>query len=252
VQDQLVALGLLEPAEECRPHQPAGAEAPPACNHFVQIEARRVLAALLSFLDRAHGLRVQGLVAEFIQSSAGPLFLLSLHAIQWESEQSGARGRPSLPPPFTEQWADFLSGQGRRVGGGSPGGPGRPSRDDRPHSALRSRYEGAGGSESHSGVDAVSNASYSLRCCISSPEPSQDQGRWSSPLSPSARSTRGAHAPSAVQVGSPGLDRLAVYDVRPGSAPAIIVQRFAQRPVTTRSRAEKGVHPSLCLSLSFP
>ena len=114
VESQLVAVGILEarqvPAEGQQLQQPdvyGTADAALPASRAVKAEIQRTIQTLISFVERAHGLRIQGLVAEFIQPAPEVLTLISVHAVQWDSRSS--RGRLGT---FTDRWEDFLSGAG--------------------------------------------------------------------------------------------------------------------------------------------
>ena len=114
VESQLVAVGILEarqvPAEGQQLQQPdmyGSADAVLPASRAVKAEIQRTIQTLISFVERAHGLRIQGLVAEFIQPAPEVLTLISVHAVQWDSRSS--RGRLGT---FTDRWEDFLSGAG--------------------------------------------------------------------------------------------------------------------------------------------
>ena len=126
VESQLVAVGLLEPREgeqgEGSPKSvsalsptASGALSPPAgaalsphlVTRAIKAEVQRTIQTLISYVERAHGLRIQGLVAEFIQPAPDVLTLIAVHAVQWDSRAS--RGRLGT---FTDRWEDFVSGLG--------------------------------------------------------------------------------------------------------------------------------------------
>ncbi|EFJ46281.1 hypothetical protein VOLCADRAFT_118141 [Volvox carteri f. nagariensis] len=79
----------------------------------VKDDVARLLQAASSFVERAHGQRIVGLVAEFISAGAptpgmpsgGGLALMAVHAVQLDPRAS--RGRLGT---FTERWTDYLEG----------------------------------------------------------------------------------------------------------------------------------------------
>ncbi|KXZ46150.1 hypothetical protein GPECTOR_46g219 [Gonium pectorale] len=99
----------------------------------VKDEVARLLQASSSFVERAHGQRIVGLVAEFI-SAAGPgpggsgggIVLLAVHAVQLDPRAS--RGRLGT---FTERWSDYLEGLA------PPPAPQAPGRRNQNPSLLR-------------------------------------------------------------------------------------------------------------------
>ncbi|WIA22878.1 hypothetical protein OEZ86_009821 [Tetradesmus obliquus] len=69
--------------------------------------AAAALQVLVSHLDKAHGLRVQGMVAEFIKDAREQLWLVGLHSIAFDPQQSAGSAAT-----FTERWGAFLAGAG--------------------------------------------------------------------------------------------------------------------------------------------
>ncbi|KAF6265420.1 hypothetical protein COO60DRAFT_1686902 [Scenedesmus sp. NREL 46B-D3] len=65
------------------------------------------LQVLVSYLDKAHGLRVQGMAAEFIRDARQQLWLVGLHSMTLDPQQS--RGSAAT---FTQRWGEFLVGAG--------------------------------------------------------------------------------------------------------------------------------------------
>ena len=109
MESQLVAVGLLEPREASGEQQDmaqASNAALPA-SRAIKAEVQRTIQTLISFVERAHGLRIQGIVAEFIQPAPDVLTLIAVHAVQWDSRSS--RGRLGT---FTDRWEDFVTGMG--------------------------------------------------------------------------------------------------------------------------------------------
>ncbi|GLI71494.1 hypothetical protein VaNZ11_016709 [Volvox africanus] len=170
VESQLVAMGLLEPRRQ-KEREPAaaGAEAtgggaeeagvgsgvgggddagatspsgsPPdgitsslPAPRRVKDDVARLLQAASSFVERAHGQRIVGLVAEFITAGAptpglpsgGGLVLMAVHAVQLDPRAS--RGRLGT---FTERWTDYLEGLA------PPPAPQAPGRRNQSPSILR-------------------------------------------------------------------------------------------------------------------
>ena len=114
VESQLVAVGLLEPRDssgEVPPDLAVSADAALPATRAVKAEVQRAVQTLISFVERAHGLRIQGVVAEFIQPAPEVLMLIAVHAVQWDSRSS--RGRLGT---FTDRWEDFVSGVGPAPG----------------------------------------------------------------------------------------------------------------------------------------
>ena len=112
VESQLVAVGLLEPrdvhsAGDVPQDLATGTDAALSATRAVKSEVQRSIQTLISFVERAHGLRIQGIVAEFIQPMPDVLMLIAVHAVQWDSRSS--RGRLGT---FTDRWEDFVSGIG--------------------------------------------------------------------------------------------------------------------------------------------
>jgi hypothetical protein len=113
VESQLVAVGLLEPRcavtgeEQMDMPTYATADAALPATRAIKAEIQRTIQTLLSFIERAHGLRMQGMVAEFIQPAPDVIMLIAVHAVQWDSRSS--RGRLGT---FTQRWDDFLNGVG--------------------------------------------------------------------------------------------------------------------------------------------
>ena len=128
VESQLVAAGLLEPREGSdqlevspsasgafsptasgafSPTAASGAFSPQLVTRAIKSEIQRTIQTLISYVERAHGLRIQGMVAEFIQPAPYVLTLIAVHAVQWDSRAS--RGRLGT---FTDRWEDFTSGLG--------------------------------------------------------------------------------------------------------------------------------------------
>jgi len=120
VESQLVAAGLLEPREGSdqlevspstsgafSPTAASGAFSPQLVTRAIKSEIQRTIQTLISYVERAHGLRIQGMVAEFIQPAPDVLTLIAVHAVQWDSRAS--RGRLGT---FTDRWEDFTSGLG--------------------------------------------------------------------------------------------------------------------------------------------
>ncbi|GFR44536.1 hypothetical protein Agub_g5806 [Astrephomene gubernaculifera] len=137
VESQLVALGLLEP-RRVKDGEATGADNgeeggdgdPPMspsdavstsmpAPRRIKDDIARLLQVLSSFVERAHGQRIVGLVAEFIAAAgpvagaatsggappAGALVLMAVHAVQLDPRAS--RGRLGT---FTERWTDYLEG----------------------------------------------------------------------------------------------------------------------------------------------
>lgn len=80
-------------------------------------DVTKLLQAVASFVERAHGQRILGLVAEFLVAAGqgqggGQLHLMAVHAVQLDHRAS--RGRMGT---FTERWTDYLEVRGcGRVG----------------------------------------------------------------------------------------------------------------------------------------
>mmetsp|Transcript_10945 Transcript_10945/g.23598 ORF Transcript_10945/g.23598 Transcript_10945/m.23598 type:complete len:769 (-) Transcript_10945:646-2952(-) len=126
VESQLVALGLIEPRDVPTPDLMTAAvdgtgasdltdpyllnagpdDAMPVPKR-VKAEISRTVQTVASFVERAHGLRIQAMVAEFILAAHDTLVMLAVHAVQWDARSS--RGRLGT---FTDRWADFLTGLG--------------------------------------------------------------------------------------------------------------------------------------------
>ncbi|KAG2430866.1 hypothetical protein HXX76_009840 [Chlamydomonas incerta] len=79
----------------------------------VKDDVAKILQAISSFVERAHGQRIVGLVAEFVVAAGpgapaglgGGLVLTAVHAVQLDPRAS--RGRLGT---FTERWGDYLEG----------------------------------------------------------------------------------------------------------------------------------------------
>ncbi len=78
----------------------------------VRDDVTKLLQAVASFVERAHGQRILGLVAEFLVAAGqgqgqgaggGQLHLMAVHAVQLD--QRASRGRMGT---FTERWTDYL------------------------------------------------------------------------------------------------------------------------------------------------
>ncbi len=123
VESQLVAMGLLEPRathESDATSNPRGSACGsdegenggvcdaiiPASKH-AKAEMARQVQSIISFVERAHGLRMQAVVAEFVQAHSQVFVLLAIHAVQWDAQAT--RGRLGT---FTERWSDYRSGLG--------------------------------------------------------------------------------------------------------------------------------------------
>eukprot|EP00775_Hariotina_reticulata_P011560 gene11561-11704_t len=74
--------------------------------------AASAVQSLISWLDKAHGLRVQGIVAEFIKDMRSHLWLTGLHSIVLDPKLSAGSAAT-----FTDRWTDFMAGAGA---GGNP------------------------------------------------------------------------------------------------------------------------------------
>ncbi|KAG2445056.1 hypothetical protein HYH02_008924 [Chlamydomonas schloesseri] len=79
----------------------------------VKDDVAKILQAISSFVERAHGQRIVGLVSEFVVAAGpgapagmgGGLVLTAVHAVQLDPRAS--RGRLGT---FTERWGDYLEG----------------------------------------------------------------------------------------------------------------------------------------------
>ncbi|GAX74082.1 hypothetical protein CEUSTIGMA_g1532.t1 [Chlamydomonas eustigma] len=196
VESQLVAAGLLEPRETAVGERKGSfsndlASSPDASSLYltpeaalpapkaVKAEIQRTIQTILSFVERAHGLRIQGLVAEFLQPAPDTIMLAAVHAVQWDSRSS--KGRLGT---FTERWGDFLSGMG-------------------PPPAVRPTSRRSFAPSSNSALDH-----------LGSPRPGSASGRGY-PMS---------------QNNNRGNETTRVIDVRPGSAPTRVMQRYRPNP----------------------
>ncbi|GLC38864.1 hypothetical protein PLESTM_000788200 [Pleodorina starrii] len=100
----------------------------------IKDDISRLLQAASSFVERAHGQRIIGLVAEFLSAGAptpglpsgGGLVLMAVHAVQLDPRAS--RGRLGT---FTERWTDYLEGLA------PPPAPQAPGRRNQSPSILR-------------------------------------------------------------------------------------------------------------------
>ncbi|KAG1653707.1 hypothetical protein FOA52_007935 [Chlamydomonas sp. UWO 241] len=219
VERQLEALGLLEPCDSAAvcgesssgsgnpsllspPPHDAAMSVPKA----VKIEVQRCTGALVSFLERAHGLRARGMVAEFIQSGAASVTLLSVHAVQWDTRAS--RGRLGT---FTDRWGDFVGGVGPPPTARVPG-----KRNFAP--ALL-------------GSKASIDDEYAL-----SPT--------SSPKGHGILGLGSPGALSGAAAGGSGGGSVHVFEARPGSAPTVIAQRFSPKGSPTGMRPSSQYQPS--------
>ncbi|KAG2496058.1 hypothetical protein HYH03_005977 [Edaphochlamys debaryana] len=153
VESQLVAMGLLEPrrpreggegggeAEPEAPASPSGG-APDGITSSIPAPKRvkddvaKLLQAVSSYVERAHGQRIVGLVAEFVLpappvatasiasgsgqagpgSAGAPIALMAVHAVQLDARAS--RGRLGT---FTERWNDYLEGMAPAPAPQAPG-----------------------------------------------------------------------------------------------------------------------------------
>lgn len=74
-------------------------------DHKARAEIRRLVQAIVSFVERAHGLRLVGMVAETTRCCDGSLLLLAVHATQWDARHT--RGSMAT---YTERMNDYRSG----------------------------------------------------------------------------------------------------------------------------------------------
>ena len=100
---------------------------------YISDQAQRTVQNIIGFIERSHGLRALGMVAEFVEvAPGGVLVLLSIHAAQWDPRPS--RGRLGT---FTERWEDFLAGTGPSPMIRAKGSPLTPSSYARMETRLR-------------------------------------------------------------------------------------------------------------------
>eukprot|EP00879_Flechtneria_rotunda_P017994 GHRR01018858.1.p1 GENE.GHRR01018858.1~~GHRR01018858.1.p1 ORF type:complete len:579 (+),score=261.77 GHRR01018858.1:857-2593(+) len=78
-----------------------------AASRAVSRAAAAAVQVLISYLDKAHGLRVQGVVAECVRDLGEQLWLIGLHSIVVDPQQS-----KGSTVTFTERWEEFLQGSG--------------------------------------------------------------------------------------------------------------------------------------------
>eukprot|EP00193_Tetraselmis_chui_P001148 CAMPEP_0177751820 /NCGR_PEP_ID=MMETSP0491_2-20121128/587_1 /TAXON_ID=63592 /ORGANISM="Tetraselmis chuii, Strain PLY429" /LENGTH=705 /DNA_ID=CAMNT_0019266977 /DNA_START=104 /DNA_END=2221 /DNA_ORIENTATION=+ len=74
-------------------------------DHKARAEIRRLVQSIVSFVERAHGLRLVGMVAETTRCCDGSLLLLAIHATQWDMRHT--RGSMAT---YTERMNDYRSG----------------------------------------------------------------------------------------------------------------------------------------------
>jgi hypothetical protein len=159
-------------------------------SHKAKIEATRLIQGLTSFVERAHGLRIQGLVAELVQAHPDVFVLLAVHAVQWDTRSS--KGRLGT---FTDRWNDFMAGIGPPPAPQVPGkrgqAPGLLQSADKQVLIMSERAGFAGG---------LGAGGYPVK---------------SPPISP-------GHLPGSQ------VDRQYLSAARPGSAPAVVLHRYRQ------------------------
>ncbi|PNW83379.1 hypothetical protein CHLRE_05g245701v5 [Chlamydomonas reinhardtii] len=102
-----------EGEEEAGGSAPDGVRSSLPAPKRVKDDVAKVLQTISSFVERAHGQRIVGLVAEFVVAAGpgapagmgGALALTAVHAVQLDPRAS--RGRLGT---FTERWGDYLEG----------------------------------------------------------------------------------------------------------------------------------------------
>lgn len=162
-----------------------------------QQETAKAIQGIVSFIERSHGLRVQGIVAEFVQAHPDVFVLLAVHAVQWDMRAS--RGRLGT---FTDRWNDYMNGMG-------PAPAPRPaSRKANAPGLLRS-------ADSSMLIMTERAAGVGLPCNVAQPP-----------------ATSGRSPPRAPAVNQQH-DITQLTAARPGSAPAVVLHRF--RPHTASS-----------------
>jgi len=205
VESQLVAMGLLEArarqaGEEEGEEQAYDAGGSPSdealpASRKAQQETAKAVQSIVSFVERAHGLRAQGIVAEFVQAHPDVFVLLAVHAVQWDARAS--RGRLGT---FTDRWNDYMTGVGPapapRPASKKAHAPGLLRSSDSSMLIMTERASGVGLAGTH-------------------------------PLASPVNSGRSPpHSPAVTQA----HDNTFLTSARPGSAPAMVLHRF--RPQT--------------------
>eukprot|EP00191_Tetraselmis_sp_GSL018_P019061 CAMPEP_0177589720 /NCGR_PEP_ID=MMETSP0419_2-20121207/6976_1 /TAXON_ID=582737 /ORGANISM="Tetraselmis sp., Strain GSL018" /LENGTH=156 /DNA_ID=CAMNT_0019080137 /DNA_START=711 /DNA_END=1177 /DNA_ORIENTATION=+ len=76
--------GLSEP-EEIYEEQPQPKAAKLEVSPRDRAEIRRMVQAMVSFVERSHGLRLVGMVLESVRGRDGAMLLLAVHATQWDT-----------------------------------------------------------------------------------------------------------------------------------------------------------------------
>lgn len=227
VESQLVAMGLLEPRGQAPPASPSGRAAvadasqpTPAAevailpNKRVRGEAARCVQTISSYVERAHGSRIIGLVSEFIPTGPDTLTLMAVHAVQLDSREG--RGRLGT---FTERWNDYLAGVG-------------PAPSPQPVASSRTGTHAPSLLKSSDNALVMTDRSTGLlvRASSASTSPSLAPGSLpnspggaaytasrSSPRAPAPASPGGGHGYATVAVPSP---RVNTGQNRPASAPS--------------------------------
>lgn len=114
-------------------HTHAGLKASLPAPKRARADIARLLQATCSFVERAHGQRIVGLVAEFVPGPGDGLALMAVHGVQLDTKES--RGRLGT---FTERWSDYLSGMAPAPAPQPP----PPSRRNNSPGMLRSGADG--------------------------------------------------------------------------------------------------------------